>query len=66
MQKMQLIKKNYGMDELKMLVIVKACKHWQHYLESTTYKMHVIINHCNLHIFFTTKNLTRHKARWWE
>ena len=63
LQKMQPAKKNYRVDESEILVIVEAYKHWRHYLEGVTYKVHMITNHCNLRIFFTTKNLTRCKAR---
>ena len=28
--------------------------------------MRIITNYYNLHTFFTIKNLTRRKARWWE
>ena len=30
------------------------------------YKVRMITNHYNLRMFFTTKNLTRRKARWWD
>ena len=63
---MQLAEKNYGIGESEMLVIVEASKHWWHYLEDAMYKVHMITNYCNLRMFLITKNLTCHKARWWE
>ena len=36
-QKMKLTECNYGVEESKMLAIVKACKHWCYYLKKATY-----------------------------
>ena len=66
LQKMQPTKRNYRVGKSKMLAIVEACKHWQHYLETVTYKVCMITDYCNLRMFLTTKNLTRHKTRWLE
>ena len=63
---MQPAKRNYGVSESEMLIIVEAYKHWQHYLENAIYKVHMITNYYNLCTFFTTKNLTRREAKWWE
>ena len=30
------------------------------------YQIRVVTNHCNLHIFLTSKNLLRHEAKWWK
>ena len=57
---------NYGVEESKILAIVKACKHWLHYLERTIYQVRVVTNYCNLHTFLMSKNLLQHEARWWK
>ena len=65
-QKMESAKCNYEVEESKILTIVKACKHWHHYLERATYQVWVVTNHCNLCTFLTSKYVLRYKARWWE
>ena len=64
--KMALAERNYGVEELEMLAIIEACKHWRHYLESAIYSVRVVTDHLNLRKFLTTKILSRREARWWE
>ena len=58
--------RNYGTGDTEMLAIVSACRQWRHYLEGAKHPVTVITDHANLCTFFTTKQLTRRHARWWE
>jgi len=46
---------NYDTYDKKLLVIFKAFKIWQHYLEGLAYSIDVVIDHKNLEYFSTTK-----------
>jgi len=46
---------NYDTYDKKLLVIFKAFKIWQHYLEGLAYPIDVVIDHKNLEYFSTTK-----------
>ena len=50
-------KKHYGVGEQEMLAIVKACKHWRHYVKDAAHTIRVVTDHMNLHIFFFEKTL---------
>ena len=51
-------KSNYK-TEKKMLIIVKICKQWKHYLKNVIYQIRIIINYYNLPIFFKNKTLNK-------
>ena len=49
-----------------MLVIVKACKHWKHYVESALHTIRVLMDHMNLYMYFNEKIKKSLEIRWWE
>jgi mRNA-degrading endonuclease YafQ of YafQ-DinJ toxin-antitoxin module len=49
-----------------MLAIVKACRHWCHFLEGSKYLVRVLINHHNLQGFIKNKSLRGRLGHWWE
>ena len=53
---------NYDIYDKELLVIFKAFKIWQHYLEGLVYSISVVIDHKNLEYFSTTKVLTQKQA----
>jgi len=57
---------NYDVHDKELLVIFKAFKIWQHYLEGSALPIDIVIDHKNLEYFSTTKVLTRRQARWSE
>jgi len=59
------IELNYDTHDKELLVIFKAFKIWQHYLEGPAYPINVVTDHKNLEYFSTTKVLTWRQA-WWS
>lgn len=55
---------NYSIDKSKILAIIKVCKQWRHYIESTTYCITIITNHANLQQFLIDKALNQRKTQW--
>jgi hypothetical protein len=49
-----------------MLIIVKICKKWQHYIENVKYSIRVIIDHANFKNFFINKAFNRKEVKWWK
>jgi hypothetical protein len=49
-----------------MLVIVKICKKWRHYIKDVKYFIRMMINHVNFKNFFINKILNRKETRWWK
>jgi hypothetical protein len=49
-----------------MLVIVKICKKWRHYIKNVKYSVRMIIDHVNLKNFFINKIFNRREIRWWK
>jgi hypothetical protein len=49
-----------------MLVIVKICKKWRHYIKNVKYFVRMIIDYVNLKNFFINKTFNRKKTRWWK
>jgi len=49
---------NYEMYDKKLLAIFKAFKFWQHYLESPTFSINIVVDYKNLEYFSETKMLT--------
>jgi len=65
-QKMKPAELNYETPNQKLLTIVKAFAHWQHYLEEAFFSVLVLTNHKNLQTFLTIKKLSRRQVRWAE
>ena len=63
---MGIYEKHYSVDEQEMLAIVKACKHWRHYIEGAAHTIRVLTDYMNLCTFFFEKILKPQEARWWE
>jgi hypothetical protein len=63
---MNSVERNYSVEESELLIIVKTCKQWRHYLEDAAHQVRVITNHVNLRTFLIIKNLSRRETRWWE
>jgi hypothetical protein len=60
------VERNYEINDRKMLVIVKICKKWRHYIKIVKYFVQMIIDHVNFKNFFINKIFNRKKARWWK
>jgi YHS domain-containing protein len=65
-RKMIFAERNYEVNDQKMLVIVKICKKWRHYIENVKYSIRMIIDHANFKNFFINKFLNRREVKWWE
>jgi hypothetical protein len=65
-RKMIFAKRNYEVDDQEMLVIVKICKKWRHYIEDVKRSIRMIIDHANFKNFFINKALNRREVRWWK
>jgi hypothetical protein len=62
-KKMIFAERNYEINDQKMLVIVKICKKWQHYIEDVKHSIRMIIDHANFKNFFINKILNRKKVK---
>jgi hypothetical protein len=60
------VERNYEVNDQKMLIIVRICKKWRHYIKNVKYSIRMIIDHVNLKNFFINKTLSRREARWWK
>jgi hypothetical protein len=49
-----------------MLVIVKICKKWRHYIKNVKYFVRMMIDHVNFKNFFINKIFNRKKTHWWK
>jgi hypothetical protein len=49
-----------------MLIIVKICKKWRHYIKDVKHFVRMIIDHVNFKNFFINKIFNRRETRWWE
>ncbi len=65
-KKIIFVKRNYEINDQKMLVIVKICKKWRHYIKNVKYSVRMIIDHVNFKNFFINKIFSRRKSRWWK
>jgi hypothetical protein len=65
-KKMIFVERNYKINDQEILVIVKICKKWRHYIKSVKYSVWMIIDHVNLKNFFINKLLSRREVRWWK
>jgi hypothetical protein len=57
---------NYAIYDKELLAIIRCLEHWRPELESTDIPIKIFTDHKNLEYFMTTKELTRHQARWAE
>ncbi len=57
---------NYEIYDKELMIIVCAFKKWWSELEDSIYFIEMITNHKNLEYFMSTKQLSRHQARWSE
>lgn len=57
---------NYDIGKSEMLAVVEAFKQWRHYVEGSTHRIAVIIDHANLQQFFIDQSLNCREVRWWE
>jgi hypothetical protein len=65
-RKMIFAKRNYEVNDQKMLVVVKVCKKWRHYIENVKHSIRMIIDHANFKNFFINKIFNRKKVKWWK
>ncbi len=65
-RKMTFAERNYEINDQKMLVIVKICKKWRHYIKDVKHSIQMIIDYANFKNFFINKILNRKKVKWWE
>jgi hypothetical protein len=65
-RKMIFVERNYKINDHKMLIIVKICKKWRHYIKDVKYLVRMIIDHVNLKNFFINKTFNRRKTWWWK
>jgi hypothetical protein len=65
-KKMIFAKRHYEINDQEMLVIVKICKKWRHYIEDVKYSIRMIIDHANFKNFFINKALNRKEVKWWK
>ncbi len=65
-RKMTFAKRNYEVNDQKMLIIVKVCKKWRHYIENVKHSIRMMIDHTNFKNFFINKVFNRKKIRWWK
>ncbi len=60
------VKCNYEIYNKELMIIVCTFKEWCSELEDFIYSVEMITNHKNLEYFMSTKQLSRHQARWSE
>jgi hypothetical protein len=65
-KKMIFAERNYEINDQKMLVIVKICKKWRHYIKDVKHSIRMIIDHANFKNFFINKALNRREIKWWK
>ena len=63
-KKMTSAEQNYIITEKEMLAIIQAVKEWRKYLEESTTKAEIIMDHKNLTYFKEVKITNRQQARW--
>ena len=56
-------KRNYVVEKQKLLIIVKTCKQWKHYVKNSKHFIKIIIDYANFCIFIIIKTLNRRKIR---
>jgi hypothetical protein len=63
---MTFAKRNYEINDQEMLVIVKICKKWRHYIKNVKHSIRMIIDHANFKNFFINKAFSRREIKWWK
>ncbi len=64
LRKLNLVKTHYETHDQELLTIIKAFKHWQHYLKSSCYFIEILMNHNNLQEFMNVKSFNRRQTHW--
>ncbi len=59
-------KRNYEIEEEKMLAMIESCRVFRHYVKKALFSIQMLIDHVNLNSFFKNKKLNKKKARWWK
>ena len=59
---LQPAERNYEIHDKELLAIIRALKHFRHYLQGNPYKTLIYSDHANLKYFTTKQTLTRHQA----
>jgi hypothetical protein len=63
---MNFVERNYEVNDQKILIIVKICKKWRHYIKDVKYSVRMIIDHVNFKNFFINKILNCREIWWWK
>ena len=63
-RKMNSVEKNYDAKKKKMLIIMKICKQWRHYVKNAKHSIKIFTNYNNLRDFFKNKALSRREIQW--
>jgi len=56
--------RNYEIHDKEMLAVVRCLEAWRHFLEGTTTKFEIWIDHKNLKYFMKAQKLNCRQARW--
>ncbi len=65
-RKMFAAKRNYEIEEKKILAMIESCRVFRHYVKKALFSIQMLIDHVNLNSFFKNKKLNRKKTRWWK
>jgi hypothetical protein len=65
-RKMFAAKRNYEIEEKKMLAMIESCRVFRHYVKEALFSIQMLIDHVNLNSFFKNKKLNKKETRWWE
>jgi len=58
------MERNYKIHDKEMLAVVRYLEVWRYFLEGTTIKFKIWIDHKNLEYFMKAQKLNRRQARW--
>jgi len=58
------MERNHKIHDKKMLAVVRCLEAWRHFLEETTAKFEIWMDHKNLEYFIKVQKLNRKQARW--
>ncbi len=62
LRKLNSVKTYYKTHDQEFLTIMKAFKHWWHYLKNSYYFIEILTNHNNLQEFMNVKSLNRRQT----
>jgi hypothetical protein len=65
-RKMFAAKRNYEIEEEKMLAMIESCRVFRHYVKEALFSIQMLIDHVNLNLFFKNKKLNKKETRWWK